>query len=476
VPESHREPSLYQKPKKRRLGARLPWIAALAAAVLLALNLLRVGATPELTLEPELPGIGPRTAVKVTAQAPGRGLGRIEVYAEQGSRRELLVERDYRPRPFWAFWGPRITAEEIDLEVGHEVLEGLEEGQLTLRVTAARAPTWLRRPAPAELTRELPVRLRPPTLEILSRPVRIEQGGASVVIYRRGEGTVRDGVENGEWFFPGFALPGGGEGERFAFFAAPYDQPTSEGMRLVAADALGNVAARGFIDHYKRKPQRHDTIALSQKFMERVVPVIQDQTPSLDRKGDLLQQYLRINRELRRDNAAELRRLATSSRAEQLWTRTFMQMPSARAMASFADRRTYTFQGEDVDQQDHLGYDLASVRRAPVPAANDGVVALARYFGIYGNTVVIDHGFGLMSLYSHLSEIAVEEGQLMVRGETLGRTGQTGLAGGDHLHFSMLLHGLQVNPLEWWDGHWIRDRIATPLSPALNFETPDRNR
>ena len=133
-------------------------------------------------------------------------------------------------------------------------------------------------------------------------------------------------------------------------------------------------------------------------------------------------------------------------------------------MSSFADRRTYVFGGKKVDQQDHLGFDLASVSSAPVPAANRGVVVLARYFGIYGNTVVLDHGVGLMSLYSHLSTIDVTEGQEVDKGHTLGRTGETGLAGGDHLHFTTLVRGLAVNPIEWWDPAWIRDRVLGKLA------------
>ena len=139
-------------------------------------------------------------------------------------------------------------------------------------------------------------------------------------------------------------------------------------------------------------------------------------------------------------------------------------------MSAFADQRTYIYEGREVDQQTHLGYDLASVAQSPVPAANRGTVAMARYFGIYGNTVVLDHGHGLMTLYSHLSSIDVEEGQEVERGATLGRTGATGLAGGDHLHFTTLVGGLPVNPTEWWDASWIRDRVARKLGPALPFQ------
>ena len=141
-------------------------------------------------------------------------------------------------------------------------------------------------------------------------------------------------------------------------------------------------------------------------------------------------------------------------------------------MSHFADRRTYVYEGREVDHQTHLGYDLASTARAPVPAANAGRVALARYFGIYGNAVVVDHGFGLLTLYAHLSSIDVKEGQDVARGATIGRTGKTGLAAGDHLHFTTLVGGLPVTPTEWWDPHWIGDRVARPLAPAVADEGP----
>jgi murein DD-endopeptidase MepM/ murein hydrolase activator NlpD len=95
-------------------------------------------------------------------------------------------------------------------------------------------------------------------------------------------------------------------------------------------------------------------------------------------------------------------------------------------------------------------------------------VVLARYFGIYGNSVVLDHGGGLMSLYSHLSSIEVAPDQEVEKGQVIGRTGQTGLAGGDHLHFTLLIRGQPVNPIEWWDPMWIRDRVMGKLSPPAS--------
>jgi len=193
-------------------------------------------------------------------------------------------------------------------------------------------------------------------------------------------------------------------------------------------------------------------------------------TPELEDQGGLLENYLAINNELRAKNAAALAALAEKSQPKFFWHKRFLGLPNSAERSTFADRRTYTYQGRPVDHQDHLGFDLASTRNAPIPASNDGIVVLARYFGIYGNAVVIDHGYGLMSLYGHLSTIDVSEGQQVARGETIGLTGATGLAGGDHLHFTMMLDGLPVNPREWWDAHWIRDRLVSKLGKALPFE------
>ncbi len=289
-------------------------------------------------------------------------------------------------------------------------------------------------------------------------------------MYTVGDSSVKDGVQAGDWWFPGHALPGADDRRRFALFAWPYDLEDPNGVRLQATDDLGNQASVPFIDQFTPRPPRTDNIRLSDSFMERVVPAIMAQTPELRDQGSPLANYLAINGELRRKNNATLVELAGQSAPQFFWNRRFLQMRNAKVMSDFADHRTYSYQGREVDQQDHLGFDLASTRGAEIQAANNGVVTLARYFGIYGNAVVIDHGYGLMSLYGHLSSINVDEGQEVQRGDAVGRSGATGLAGGDHLHFTMLLHGLPVDPREWWDGHWIQDRLVLKLGDGLRFE------
>ena len=119
-----------------------------------------------------------------------------------------------------------------------------------------------------------------------------------------------------------------------------------------------------------------------------------------------------------------------------------------------------------MDTQIHFGYDLAAVQHGPVPAANSGVVVFAGPLSIYGNAVVVDHGLGLQTLYGHLSSIDVKEGDQVAKEQELGRTGSTGLALGDHLHYEVLINGVSVTPLEWWDAKWIRDHVGRPLREA----------
>jgi murein DD-endopeptidase MepM/ murein hydrolase activator NlpD len=443
-------------------------LAGVAVIAVLVLEVVRVGPPPIINIRPAVPVIGKRTPVTVELSEPSRGLSHVKVEFLQGDRVENLAGKDYNLPSALSFWGARTTQDTISLQVGRETISGLKAGQASIRVTAGRAGTWLRHPEPATQEILLPVRLTPPTLQVVSKQTYIAQGGCEAVVYRVGESSVRDGVKAGNWWFPGYPLPGGGKGDRFAFFAVPYDMKTPD-VRIVAVDAAENEAELRFIDKFFPKKFKEDTVDLTDAFLSKVVPEIMGQTPELKDRGNLLDNYLVINVDLRQRNAEVLKELAQKSPREQLWDKPFLSMRNGKAMAGFADYRTYSYQGKVVDHQTHLGYDLAVTRRAPVPAANDGVVVQAKYFGIYGNCVIIDHGYGVMSLYGHLSSINVAAGQKVGRGDVIGLTGETGLAGGDHLHFAIILDGLPVNPVEWWDRHWIHDRIARKLGPGFRF-------
>ena len=451
--------------QKKSSIRRILFLPILLLLILVLLAIWRVGPTTIVTLTPSLPAVGPSTEVDISCSEPTRGLVAVEVELIQGERSWRLSQKTYTPRPFWAFWGAATFEDQWRVQVGKSHQKEILPGAAELRVVSHRADTWFRRPGPTTEVLPLEVRLSPPDLTVEAASAQVTQGGSGAVVYRVGDSASRHGLRLRDREIPGAVLD---SGRGFLIFGVPYDLVDANAeMRLFAEDELGNRIEQSFIRGYATRTFKQDDIRLSDGFFEDVVPEILAHTPEITDQGSRLDTYLLINDQLRRANAERLATLSEGSKPEFLWQGAFTQLPSSRAMAGFGDQRTYLYEGKAMDHQVHLGFDLASHRRAEIPAANRGVVVLAEYFGIYGKTVVIDHGFGLMSLYSHLSEISVDVGQALEQGDVLGRTGATGLAGGDHLHFSVLIHGIQVNPLEWWDRRWIQNQILSLLeAPA----------
>jgi murein DD-endopeptidase MepM/ murein hydrolase activator NlpD len=297
----------------------------------------------------------------------------------------------------------------------------------------------------------------------------INHGGAEFVVYRVTPPDVASGVRVGDVEYPGFPI-GGDPSLKGAFFALLWDQPLNAPVHAFARDEAGNEAKATFIDKVFEKPFKKSRIELDDRFIGRVVPDILEHSPELKTAppagGDLLPAFLKINGELRKVNNDRIAALAKETAPARLWKEPFVQLGNSQVEASFADQRTYVYNGKDVDQQVHLGFDLAVTSRVAVAAANAGKVLHAAWLGIYGNCVVIDHGMGVQSLYGHLSSFDVKAGDTVARGQTIGRSGMTGLAGGDHLHFTLLVGGRMVNPVEWWDPHWIADRVDRKLAEA----------
>ena len=357
--------------------------------------------------------------------------------------------------------------------LGKTAQPAIVAGKATLTVTASRPVLFGLRDAVSTVTRDLEVRLDPPRVGIVSLHHFLNLGGSEFVVLRATPTDVQAGVRVGDQTFAAF--PGSAVGLtdpalQVAFFALPFDQDAATPVTVFARDEAGNEAtARMDRQPFPKRFQR-SRIPLDRGFLDRVVPAIASNTPSLgltaNAGADLLPAFLTINRDLRQANNQAIAALAAKTAPEMRWQESFAQLGNTQVESRFADHRTYTFEGKEVDQQTHLGFDLASTQQAPVTAANRGVVVHAAYLGIYGNCVVVDHGLGVQSLYAHLSTMDVKEGDTVDKGQTLGRSGTTGLAGGDHLHFTMLVGGVQVNPVEWWDPHWMEDRVFRKIREA----------
>ncbi len=238
-------------------------------------------------------------------------------------------------------------------------------------------------------------------------------------------------------------------------------------MRVFARDEAGNQAQADFERRTFPKPAKASRIELPDTFLDRVVPAILANTQEVSPQGSTLDKFLVINGDLRRKNNEKIASFARETAPEMLWGGVvFHPFTNSAVQSAFADRRTYLYQGREVDHQTHLGFDLAWSAGTPVVAANRGKVLFAGMLGIYGNTVILDHGMGVQSLYGHLSSIGVSAGAMVEKSQEIGRSGMTGMAAGDHLHYTMLVSGHMVNPIEWWDSHWIEDRILRKLREA----------
>ncbi|MDX1706973.1 MAG: M23 family metallopeptidase [Desulfobacterales bacterium] len=303
---------------------------------------------------------------------------------------------------------------------------------------------------------------QPPVIEVLSTVHNLTQGGSGLVIFRTSEDSYRSGVQVGNNFFPAHAGYYTDDRIQTAYIGLGYQQGPETRIFVKAFDEAGNSAEAGINLYIRKKTFKKDSIRISNNFLNRKMPEFKA-VAALPPTGSPVEKFVRINRDLRQANYQQLTELVQTTAAVKHWQGAFKRMTGSANQAGFADHRVYTYNGKIIDRQVHLGIDLASVSHAPVPAANSGVVIFSGDLGIYGKTVLIDHGFGLFSMYAHLSGSDVRKGQQVSKGDTLGRTGSTGLAGGDHLHFSMLVHNTFVNPIEWWDAAWIKNNVTSKI-------------
>jgi murein DD-endopeptidase MepM/ murein hydrolase activator NlpD len=415
---------------------------------------------PAITINGPDKFVGRSTPVSITVDSP-TALADASFHVDQNGKPVTIagLKRDVA--------GNKVT---LSGTIGRD---GLVNGPATLTVDASRKTFYDLRTVTSSATRDLTVRLDPPRISVVSIHHFINLGGAEFVVLRATPEDVEAGILVGDAryrFYPGSAVGISDPAVRVGFFALRHDQTVNTRIAAYARDIAGNEATtpvehRPFVKQFVQSK-----IPIDQRFLDRVVPAIASNTPDL--KVDtgspegLLKGFLEINGNLRKKNGDYIASLADKSAPRMLWTEAFKQMMNSQVESRFADRRTYYIDDNEIDKQVHLGFDLATVQQAPVHASNAGVVVHADFLGIYGNCVIIDHGLGVQSLYAHLSQIGVKAGDQVTKDQEIGRTGSTGLAGGDHLHFTMLVQGVPVNPVEWWDQHWLQDRVLRKITEA----------
>jgi len=412
---------------------------------------------PLVSLQTEVKYLGQETVIPFKVTDRKQGIKTVTATVEQNGQSFELYREDF-PRRTWFYGaGPAVTEGVIKFD--NRKIK-LKEGQAELVVTARDYSLngMLQGNATTSLF-PVTVDTRAPKITIEHSQRYILPGGSGIVMYDLSEPVQLHGVEVNNDFFRGYPVPGS-ENRYIAYIALDWNADKIVKSRVVATDMAGNTGQGVFTMVLKQAGYKKDRIEVGDDFLNSKIPEFEQYYPEM--QGSMLDKYLFANNEVRKRNGETISKLCSTSEPTQLWKDGFLRMAGA-PKAGFADQRTYYYQGQPVDEQVHLGMDIASTEAVEIKAANRGKVIFTDYLGIYGNTVILDHGQGVFSLYSHLSSIGTTVGALVDQGAVIGRSGATGMAGGDHLHFSMLIQGKFVNPKEWWDQHWIDVNINDVL-------------
>lgn len=418
--------------------------------------LFALSATPAISLPNSLSALGRSTSVTVRV-SDAHGIRSAKGWVEQNGNRYTVSEITTTPSRR-IFWRRGVPDAEWTFNAGTQNLSGLKDGKAQLIVEATSNDF---RGKTATVEREVMVVTQPAVVSADQEQHYLYLGMADLVTLNLSGYWTEAGVRVGDEKFRAWPMPGGKPGF-FSLFAFAWNMPPGTVPLVYATNPGGDQATAPIAYQFPKKEQpkyRVRDLPIDDHFMQKVINELDP-----NGSGDPVARFVKINSEMRRANNQVLSDLRLKTEPRFLWSQPFLQQPNTKVEANFADVRNYIYQGKKIDQQVHLGYDLSSTQHVDVLASNDGKVVYAAPLGIYGNCIVLDHGYGLQSIYGHLSQIAVHEGDMVKRGQSMGKSGMTGMAGGDHIHFSMQLEGVQIDPKEWWDAHWIQDHIAKRVS------------
>lgn len=421
----------------------------LGLAILIFAFVMLSGASPQVSLNAPVVAIGSNTPVSVRVKDP-HGIRSFAVAVEQGGQTERVfvdAAKSREPEKLFSF------------NVGKKNVSFLKEGPAKLLFTAKSNDM---RGAESTLTQDVNVVLKPPTVVPDGRQHYINQGGSELVTFEVGGNWTAAGVKIGKYTTSSFSMPGQPDNSthRFALFPYPWDLTPDTIPQVYVSNAAGTEVTTSFESKIFPKKFRESNIPVTDAQMQKVVGELDP-----DGSGSLLDRFLHLNRDVRKQNSEFIFNLRNNTEQKMLWSGPFVPIKGTRE-SYFADTRHYFYQGKLVDTEVHLGFDLAQQRNMPVTAANSGKVIYADRLGIYGNCIILDHGYTLQTLYGHLSRIDVKVGEMVQKGQKMGISGATGMAFGDHVHFSMMVAGVQINPIEWWDEHWIKDHIYSQIGAA----------
>jgi len=401
------------------------------------------------------------------------GIGSFEVTLVQENKTFPLIRESLLDKPMQNAVTSSVSIDPKKL--------GLRSGPVEIIVSAKDRALWSNE---GKTSFASSVDLDKPRISVLSSVHNVTSAGVGMVIFKAEDPNLKkQGILVGTHLFPGYQVKlldeqfSGHPEIFFSYFSIPFDfDLTQNPVKVIALDSAGNEASASFNFKLKVKQRPTSDINLSEVFLRnktqelypaylRELKEMKGESPTVtpDQSQDLIYLFRQVNEGYRDLSSIRLETIFKDSQQSQLWHGAFGRPLSGSSTALFGQARTYRFKNLVASNSFHDGVDLASVEQDAVHPANAGVVLFVGDLGIYGGTVAVDHGFGLGTIYSHLSSMSVTPGQSITSETVIGRTGTTGLAGGDHLHYEIRLNGVSIRPEEWWDFGWIRDHLDAKI-------------
>jgi len=309
---------------------------------------------------------------------------------------------------------------------------------------------------------------RRPELIVINNSYKIIKGGVATVVFKTKDINLKElyiETNFGKRFYP---TPFYKDDYYVSLLAWPSYEKSFKAT-IIARDNAGNIAKSRVRFYLKGKKYRVSKINLKDKFLEGKISDLAEEDNPDSVELSKLERFKYVNEIMRGNNEKVIEDVTSKtqkSRISSFSMKSFYPLKNAAAVASFGDHRYFRYKNNLISESYHLGLDLASTAGADVVVSNAGEVVYTQYNGIYGKNIIISHGLGVYSLYGHNSSFLVDEGEQVKSGDVIAKTGMTGLALGDHLHFGMIVQGVEVRPEEWMDKSWMKDNVFDVIKSA----------
>ncbi len=350
---------------------------------------------------------------------------------------------------------------------------GFEYGYDNLRLTILATDTskWnFFKGNTARKDSRLKIDNKKPDLFSLTTSYGITRGGSALAIFKATDENLKElYVETnfGQRFEP---TPFYKDGYYAVLLAWPLKEKRFS-AKVVAIDEAGNKTRARLSFFLKSRKYRTSYLKAKDSFINgKIADLAEDNTEETQNLTPT--EKLRfVNEVYRTKNDALIKKYASKvdhNRIDEFDLKPFYPLKNGKVVGSFGDHRYYYYKDKQniISESYHLGIDLASIKMDDILITNPGVVVYANYNGIYGNSLIVYHGLGLYTVYGHCSTLLKKRADVVKAGEAAAKTGATGLALGDHLHFSTIVQGIFVRPAEWMDSKWIQTNIVDVINTA----------